>query len=86
MAKHTGGKLAFSAEFRPSPAPGTLFAPTIPGVTTKGATAMQTMNKNNDQNVLARAGAAGWAFLVWLFGGGIGLAIAVFVILKLIGG
>jgi hypothetical protein len=47
---------------------------------------MQTMNKNNDQNVLARAGAAGWAFLVWLFGGGIGLAIAVFVILKLIGG
>jgi hypothetical protein len=47
---------------------------------------MQTMQQNDSQNVLARAGAAGWAFLVWLFGGGIGLAIAVFVILKLIGG
>ncbi|MGZ9106708.1 MAG: hypothetical protein ACXW3M_13080 [Rhodoplanes sp.] len=48
---------------------------------------MQTIQKHDNQNyVLARAGAAGWAFLVWLFGGGIGLAIAVFVILKLIGG
>jgi hypothetical protein len=28
-------------------------------------------------------GAAGWAFLVWLFGGGLGLAIVVFVVLKL---
>lgn len=32
-----------------------------------------------------RAGAIGWAFLVWLFGGGIGLAILVFIILKLLG-
>ena len=29
--------------------------------------------------------AAGWAFLVWLFGGGLGLALIVFVVLKLIG-
>jgi hypothetical protein len=28
-------------------------------------------------------GAAGWAFLVWLFGGGLGLAILVFLILKI---
>jgi hypothetical protein len=31
-------------------------------------------------------GAAGWAFLVWLFGGGLGLAIVVFIVLKLLGG
>jgi hypothetical protein len=30
-------------------------------------------------------GAAGWAFLVWLFGGGLFLAIVVFILLKLIG-
>jgi hypothetical protein len=29
--------------------------------------------------------AAGWAFLVWLAGGGLGLAIVVFIVLKLIG-
>jgi hypothetical protein len=29
--------------------------------------------------------AAGWAFLVWLGGGGFGLALCVFVILKLLG-
>ncbi len=29
--------------------------------------------------------AAGWAFLVWLFGGGLGLAILVFIVLKLLG-
>ena len=29
--------------------------------------------------------AAGWAFLVWLFGGGLGLALIVFVLLKLLG-
>lgn len=29
--------------------------------------------------------AAGWAFLVWLFGGGLGLALIVFVVLKMIG-
>ncbi len=29
--------------------------------------------------------AAGWAFLVWLFGGGLGLALLVFVVLKLLG-
>ncbi len=29
--------------------------------------------------------AAGWAFLVWLLGGGVGLAIVVFVVLKLLG-
>ncbi len=29
--------------------------------------------------------AAGWAFLVWLFGGGFGLAIVVFIVLKLLG-
>ena len=28
--------------------------------------------------------AAGWAFLVWLFGGGLGLAIIVFLILKVL--
>jgi hypothetical protein len=35
---------------------------------------------------LEEKGAAGWAFLVWLFGGGLGAAILVFVVLKLIGG
>ncbi|HEV8292026.1 MAG TPA: hypothetical protein VGP94_08880 [Tepidisphaeraceae bacterium] len=29
--------------------------------------------------------AAGWAFLVWLFGGGLGLAIVVFIVLKMLG-
>ena len=29
--------------------------------------------------------AAGWAFLVWLFGGGLGLALVVFIVLKLLG-
>ena len=29
--------------------------------------------------------AAGWAFLVWLFGGGFGLALLVFVVLKMVG-
>jgi len=29
--------------------------------------------------------AAGWAFLVWLFGGGFGLALLVFVALKVLG-
>jgi hypothetical protein len=29
--------------------------------------------------------AAGWAFLVWLFGGGFGLALLVFVVLKMLG-
>ena len=37
-------------------------------------------------NKFQRAGAAGWAFLVWLFGGGLGLAIIVFIILKAMGG
>ena len=31
-------------------------------------------------------GAIGWAFLVWIFGGGLGLAVVVFIILKLFGG
>jgi len=39
-----------------------------------------------DYNKFQRAGAAGWAFLVWLFGGGLGLAIVVFIVLKMIGG
>jgi hypothetical protein len=29
--------------------------------------------------------AAGWAFLVWLFGGGLGLAALVFIVLKMLG-
>ena len=29
--------------------------------------------------------AAGWAFLVYLFGGGLGTAIVVFIVLKLLG-
>ena len=29
--------------------------------------------------------AAGWAFLVWLGGGGVGLASVVFIVLKLLG-
>jgi hypothetical protein len=33
----------------------------------------------------AMLAAAGWAFLVYLMGGGFGLAIAVFIILKLMG-
>lgn len=35
--------------------------------------------------VMLPVAAAGWAFLVWLFGGGLGLALVVFVVLKLIG-
>jgi hypothetical protein len=38
------------------------------------------------ERVPERAGAIGWAFLVWLFGGGLGLAILVFVVLKMLGG
>jgi hypothetical protein len=38
------------------------------------------------QRVPERAGAIGWAFLVWLFGGGLGLAILVFIVLKVLGG
>jgi hypothetical protein len=30
-------------------------------------------------------GAAGWAFLVYLCGGGFGLALLVFIVLKLVG-
>ena len=45
---------------------------------------MQSTHRN--ENVLARAGAAGWAFLVWLLGGGLGLAIVVFIVLKMFGG
>jgi hypothetical protein len=30
-----------------------------------------------------RAGAAGWAFLVWLFTGSLGLALLVFILLKI---
>lgn len=29
--------------------------------------------------------AAGWAFLVWLFGGGLGMALLVFIVLKMLG-
>lgn len=29
--------------------------------------------------------AAGWAFLVWIFGGGFGLALVVFIALKMLG-
>jgi len=29
--------------------------------------------------------AAGWAFLVWLCGGGVGLALVVFIVLKALG-
>lgn len=29
--------------------------------------------------------AAGWAFLVWLLGGGLGLALLVFIVLKFLG-
>lgn len=36
----------------------------------------------NSAPVLA---AAGWAFLVWLCGGGFGLAVLVFIVLKLLG-
>ena len=40
-----------------------------------------------DMLILATApilAAAGWAFLTWLFGGGLGLAVVVFIVLKLI--
>ena len=40
----------------------------------------------SEYNKFQRAGAAGWAFLVWLFGGGLGLAILVFIVLKALGG
>lgn len=34
---------------------------------------------------LAPMAAAGWAFLVWLCGGGFGMAVVVFIVLKLLG-
>jgi hypothetical protein len=40
------------------------------------------MNTKSDSKLNA---AAGPAFLVWLFGGGLGLAVIVFVALKLVG-
>jgi hypothetical protein len=43
---------------------------------------MGAMFTEND----GRKGAAGWAFVVWLFGGGLGLAVVVFIVLKLLGG
>jgi len=43
-------------------------------------------NMQSEYNKFQRAGAAGWAFLVWLFGGGLGLAILVFIVLKALGG
>jgi hypothetical protein len=39
-----------------------------------------------DLTYMRRKAAAGWAFLVWLFGGGLGLAIVVFIVLKMMGG
>jgi hypothetical protein len=38
-----------------------------------------------DPAMILPMAAAGWAFLVWLFGGGLGLALIVFIVLKLIG-
>lgn len=38
-----------------------------------------------DAAVLMPMAAAGWAFLVWLLGGGLGLALLVFLGLKLLG-
>ena len=35
--------------------------------------------------VMIPVAAAGWAFLVWLFGGGLGLALLVFIVLKVLG-
>lgn len=37
------------------------------------------------QHVQSRRGALGKAFLVWLFGGGIGLAVLAFIIFKMLG-
>lgn len=34
---------------------------------------------------VAPVAAAGWAFLVWLCGGGFGLALLVFIVLKVLG-
>ena len=45
-----------------------------------------SMNQPSMNQRMRRAGAAGWAFLVWLFGGGLGLAIVVFILLKMMGG
>lgn len=46
---------------------------------------MQTINRMQSL-IHERKGAAGPAFLVWLFGGGLGLAVVVFVLLKVMGG
>ena len=42
------------------------------------------MNHNLYSKFGERA-AAGWAFLTWLFGGGLFLAILVFIVLKMVG-
>ena len=48
-------------------------------------TTMQIDLKNNSELPVREEekGAIGWAFLVWLFGGGLGLAVLVFILLKL---
>ena len=39
---------------------------------------------NDLKQLPARAGAIGAAFLVWLLGGGLGLAVLVFILLKVL--
>lgn len=39
--------------------------------------------KKNLPERIREKGAIGWAFLVWLFGGGLGLAVVVFLLLKI---
>lgn len=43
------------------------------------------MVMNTNLEKLRETAAAGPAFLVWLFGGGLGLAVLVFVVLKIVG-
>ncbi len=48
---------------------------------------MQTIERINRVQTMIheRKGALGWAFLVWLFGGSLGVVILVFIVLKMIG-
>jgi len=46
---------------------------------------MQTINRVQPL-MHERKGALGWALLVWLLGGGLGVALLVFVVLMMMGG
>jgi hypothetical protein len=47
--------------------------------------ALQKGERMDNVMMIYPVAAAGWAFLVWLLGGGFGLALLVFIVLKMLG-